>query len=257
MSIRPCLGVALAAALLAESAAPSYAEPSPLPAGSSAWCAPEVEALASDVCHIHGGQAGSRRTLVVFLHGYVPRGTSDQWIQERILLRQAKQNGFEAIFPKAPLGPKGYLWPATVAEQEAVEGGWIASWRAAQAGLERRAGHPFDEVFVVGFSSGAYFASSLALRGKLDFVHGYAVMAGGVAYPLHPTDVPRGVPMFVGICAEDDVSARNERMLKDALVTRGIPYRVDEEPIGHVMSDAHAANALSYLRSVASVAKRN
>ena len=33
---------------------------------------------------------------------------------------------------------------------------------------------PFDEVFVVGFSNGAYYAGSLALRGKLD-VAGYAV----------------------------------------------------------------------------------
>jgi predicted esterase len=231
--------------------APSFAQgpayPAPLP--SSPWCAPEVEALPGDICHIDGGQRGPKRTLVVFLHGAVPLGTSDQYIQERLLLRDAQQNGFEAIFPRAPAGPRAYLWPATIAASEPLEAGFLASWRAAQATLERRAGRPFDEVFVLGFSSGAYFASSLALRGRVDYADGYAFFAGGAPYPPRPDEPPKSVPMFVGICGEDDFATKNGRALGEALRVRGLPYRVDEEPVGHFLLAVHVQHALSYLRS--------
>src|ERR1700722_2993356 len=86
-----------------------------------AWCAAEVEPLGDGVCHVMGTAHGDRHTLVIFLHGAIAKGTTWQWTQERALLRQAKQSGFEAIFPRAPLGPKGYLWPGSVKAQEASE----------------------------------------------------------------------------------------------------------------------------------------
>jgi predicted esterase len=236
--------VSAGVANLARAEAPAHSVQAP------AWCAAEVEALPGDVCHIDGGQRGDRRTLVVFLHGAIAKETTWQWTQERALLRQAKQSGFEAIFPRGPLGKYGYVWPGSMKAQEAVEDELARGWRAAQTLLEERAGRPFDQVFVMGFSSGAYFASSLALRGRLA-VDGYAVFAGGAAYPPRNGEAPHAVPVFVGVCSNDGQTAPDSRSLGAALVARGWRHRVDEEGVGHMFSDIHVAHAISYLRAAA------
>jgi predicted esterase len=227
-------------------------------AGSPAWCAPEVKQVTDGVCHVDGGQRGDRRVLVVFLHGAIAKGTTWQWTQERALLRQSKEAHFEAIFPRAPLGPSGYVWPGSVKAQEEIEDELVGGWRAAQAELERQSGRPYDDVFVMGFSRGAYFASSLALRGKLG-ADGYAVFAGGAAYSPRPRPnagdlaaaAPHATPVFVGVCADDGQTADDSRSLASALAARGWPHRVDEEPVGHMFSDVHVVHAMSYLRGAA------
>jgi predicted esterase len=220
------------------------------------WCAPEVEELSSGVCHVDGGQRGDRRVLVVFLHGAIAQGTTWQWTQERALLRQAREGGFEAIFPRAPLGPSGYVWPGSTKAQEAQEEEIARGWRAARTLLEERAGRPFDEVFVMGFSSGAYFASSLALRGRLDDVDGYALFAGGAAYAPRAGSAPHALPVFVGVCADDPQTADDSRSVAAALNARGWPHRVDEQHVGHMFSDVHVVHAAGYLRAAAARATR-
>src|SRR5262249_51397946 len=116
-----------------------------------AWCAPEIETLPGNVCHYDANEEG-RRTLVVFLHGLVPRSAPWQWIQQRAVVRMANKLHFAAIFPQAPTvgpgGSMGYAWPgaATDKNEQIAEG-----WAAAKKVLETRNGHPYDEVFVVGF----------------------------------------------------------------------------------------------------------
>ncbi len=217
---------------------------------SPAWCAPEVEELTEGVCHIDGGQPEGRRTLVIFLHGAIAKDTTWQWTQERALLRQARQAHFEAIFPRAPLGTSGYVWPGSLRAQQGVEQELIDGWIAARKMLEAKSGKPYDDVFVMGFSSGAYFVSSLALRGRLD-VDGYAVFAGGVAYAPRPGETPHPTPVFVGVCANDPHTAPDSRALGGALSMRGWPHRVDEEHVGHMFSDVHVVHAVSYLRRAA------
>ncbi len=246
------LAPALVCALFAPRAVTAAPEEPPAPPPASpAWCAPEVETLSDGVCHIDGGQRGDRRVLVVFLHGVIAKGTTWQWTQERALLRQARQSGFEAIFPRAPLGSSGYAWPGSVTAQRESEDDLASGWLDAKRALEERAGRPFDDVFVMGFSSGAYFASSLALRGRLD-VDGYAVFAGGAAYPPEAGKPARPVPVFVGVCADDAQTAGDSRSVGAALARRGWPHRVDEEHVGHMFSDVHVAHAASYLRGAAS-----
>jgi predicted esterase len=223
-----------------------------------AWCAPEFDALPgnADVCHIQGTPSpDGRRTLVVFLHGVIAKNTTWQWLQERGIARSAKQLHFEVIVPQgAPVGVNGsggFAWPgggggpsSDNAEKQITDG-----WKAAQATLEARNGHAFDEVFVVGFSSGAYFASSLALRSKLD-VQGYVVLAGGAARHT-PSEGTRRVPVFVGVSATDRQTAPGARALGYLLTSQGWPSRVDEQPVGHMVSDVHMAHALGWLRGLA------
>ena len=215
------------------------------------WCAPETETLPSSVCHFDGNEAG-RRTLVIFLHGVVPKSSTWQWTQQRAILREARQFHFAAIMPRAlPVGPNGaagFAWPGSVGRDESVERELIDQWMNAQHILEARAGRPFDEVFVVGFSSGAYFATSLAVRDRVK-ADGYVVLAGGSASKV-AADVEHKAPIFIGVSSRDHATAPGARALGAALAARSWPHKVDEEPIGHMVYDVHVLHALNYLRAL-------
>jgi predicted esterase len=221
-----------------ESATASEAKP---------WCAPEIETLPRDVCYLPSGSKGPRRTLVIFLHGAVAKNTTWSWNHERGLLRLAKGTGVDVIFPRSPLTEPGYVWPGSLKAQESVEQELIDDWMAAKGVLEKRDGRPYDEVFVMGFSSGAYFVSSLAMRGRLD-VDGYAAFAGGQAMAAPATPVARRSPVYVGVCADDETTAPHSRAFAAALAAAGIPRAVGEQHVGHGLSHVHFNSALAYLR---------
>jgi predicted esterase len=210
-----------------------------------AWCTAETETLTDNVCDFDASD-DAHRTLVIFLHGLVPRYAPWQWTQQRAVVRLAKTHHFAVLFPQGlPVGPggaAGYAWPGVVNEkgQRLVEG-----WAAARKLLESRNGRPFDEVFVVGFSSGAYFAASVALRGRFA-ADGYAVLAGGGPTPTS-SEATR-VPIYVGVSGRDRHTAPAARELGHTLTVLGWPHKTDEERVGHMIADVHIAHAMAYLR---------
>ena len=217
------------------------------------WCAEEFDPLGDDVCHLAGTPApDGRRTLVVFLHGVIAKNTMWQWLQERGMARIAKELHFEAIVPQAPRvgvnGAGGFAWPGLGRDPSGDQQALVDGWLAAKQKLEEKNGRKFDEVYVVGFSSGAYFATALALRGKLD-VDGYVVLAGGSPGSPSP-DAAHHVPVFVGVCSHDRASAPSARELGHLLAARGWPARIDEQPVGHGVSDLHVAHALGWFRAL-------
>lgn len=219
------------------------------PSGPVAWCGEGTETLPNGLCHIDGGQPESgKRTLVVFLHGMIAKDVDWQWLQERALTRQAKASKFEAIFAQAPLTPGGYVWPGTKDAQDANEQHLIDAWADAKAYLEKKNGK-YDEVFLMGFSSGAYFTSSLVLRGRVHF-DGYAVFAGGAGFGgSGEVAKEERAPVYVGVCADDKQTADHSRAFGGVLAARGFPNRVDEQHVGHMFSDIHMLHALTYLRA--------
>jgi len=230
----------------------------PVPA---TWCAPELETLAGDVCHFEAPASGAgRRTLVIFLHGVIQPDTTWQWNQQRGIVVGAKRLGFSVLMPRGRrgIGPPGMndwiTWPTSVTAQKQVEPELLDEWAAARRQVEARSGKPFDEVFVVGFSNGAYYATSLALRGRLA-VDGFAVFAGGSAAP-HLVKAGAGtrerVPLFVAVSTKDKTTARDSRSLGDALRLLRWPSRVEATPAGHAIADAPLDHALSFLRASAS-----
>lgn len=241
----PRVATLLAALVFALAAlAPSVARAEPPP-----WCAPEIESLAGDVCYLDGYKPDApRRTLVIFLGGAAARGKTWQWNHMRGVKKLAEGIGFEAIYPKSPLTARGYFWPESSWAQSS-EDALVDEWMAAKRELEKRRGRAFDEVFVFGFSSGAYFASSLALRGKLD-VDGYAVFAGGLPAGTQKAPLVRWSPVFVGVCGQDDASAPHSRAFASVLASAGIPRVVDTQPVGHGLSHVHVHHALAYLRGM-------
>lgn len=230
--------------------APATADAAPSKKAPAAWCGDGFEALPGDVCHIDGrakNQAGGKRTLVIWLHGLI--GTKTDWSQkhQKMLQRVAKASNVEVLFPKAPEIPgNAYGWPGTAEAQKEKEGALIDQWMAAKTTLEKRDNKSYDEVFVFGFSSGAYFASSLAMRGRLD-VDGYAVFAGGQPMPAQPP-VTHYAPVFVGVCADDPQTANHSRSFGGSLAGAGIPRMVSEQHVGHGLSEVHWAQAIAYLR---------
>ncbi len=235
----------VALALMAPaSIAPAAAPP------AKPWCAPEVTELADHVCYFDGGvPEDGRHTLVIYMHGMLATTPGFQYLQQRALALHAKKHGFTVLLPTSPLTAGGYLWPTSVAAQKEQEPALLAGLAASRAKLEEKLGHRFDEVFVVGFSSGAYYASSLALRSALD-VDGYMVLAGAASWGPKQTPGKRA-PIFVGVSAADKATAPDSRGFAGTLAAMGWPYRAEERQAGHMVDWTFMAHGIAWLRGKA------
>ena len=225
------------------------------------WCAPELEALTDTVCAYEpateaaaASEAGPR-TLVIFLHGLVKRDSDWAWGQQRLMARMAKTHSVSALMPRGRPGfgpgrdPQVLAWPTAQELQEQHEDSVLAEWADARAALERRGG-PFERVLIFGFSNGAYYATSLALRGQLD-VDGYGVFAGGSGGKYARLLAGRGkrrVPLFVGYGTKDK-ARRDPRGLVTLLRSLGWPHRSKVDRIGHTVSDGQIRAALAFLKA--------
>ncbi len=212
------------------------------------WCAPEVTQLSDHVCYFDGGvPEGGRRTLVVYLHGALAMTPGFAWMQQRAMALHAKKHGFTVVIPTAPSDGVGYVWPTSQTAQKDQEAGILAAIQKARAEVEKRVEHPFDETFVVGFSSGAYYGSSLAVRGALD-VDGYIVLAGGSSWVRADHVAQKRAPVFVGVSAADPQTAAHSRAFGGALGAMGWPARVEERNAGHMVDWTFMAHGITWLR---------
>lgn len=222
----------------------------------SDWCAPELETLPHDVCYAKGpASPAGKRTLVVFLHGLTKLGSGWQYNPQKGMVRAGKRLGFSVLAPRGRtgLGDKAekdetISWPTS---NRTVEDEVISEWMDAKALIEKRDGAPFDEVFVIGFSNGAYFASSLALRGKLD-VDGYGIFAGGSAGKgtvASSKNVKNRRPVFLAIATKDETTSKKAKELGKALKELKWPHASMSKPVGHTIGDEQLDKSLSYLRA--------
>ena len=221
------------------------------------WCAPEVTELSDHVCYFEGGTpVDGRRTLVLYLHGALATRLGFAYMQQRAMAQQAQRHSFTVLMPTGPSDGVGYVWPSSLKDQKEKEPQILAGLQKARTDLEKRVGHAFDETFVVGFSSGAYYASSLALRSALD-VDGTIVLAGGTSWvhPVghhearQPSDVPgKRAPIFVGVSAADPLSAAHSRGLASSLHTMHWVYRAEERGVGHGIDGTFMARGIAWLR---------
>jgi len=238
---------------LATVAANASADESRSPQNGSAskpWCAPEVSELSDHVCYFDGGMpADGRKTLVVYLHGVLATTPGFQWLQQRAMAMHAKRLNFTVLLPTSPKVDGGYGWPTSVSAQKEHEAEIIASIGKGRADLEQRLGHRFDETFVVGFSSGAYYASSLAVRGALD-VDGYIVLAGGASWVRDEIKATKRAPVFVGISAADRHTAGHSRAFAGMLAGAGWPYRAEERNATHMVDWVFMTHGVQWLRGL-------
>jgi predicted esterase len=216
------------------------------------WCAPDVHELhelEDHVCFAEGGTPeDGRRTLVVYMHGAYATTPGFAWLQQRAMALHAKRLGFTVLLPTSPKASASYVWPTSEAAQKAQEAEVLAGIARAKRKLEARLGHTFDETFVVGFSSGAYYASTVAVRGALD-VDGYVVLAGGSSWARSHAEPAKRAPVFVGVSAADPQTANHSRAFAGTLATLGWPYRVMERSAGHEVDGILLTQGISWLRA--------
>src|SRR5690606_9271916 len=115
--------------------------------------------------------------------------------------------------------------------------------------LEQRRGRRFERLFVFGFSNGAYYATTLAVRDRYP-ADGYGIFAGGNGSKYHrllASKTQRRVPIFVGYGTRDPARADMSSLAKMLADLRWL-HRVNTAPIGHWVSDAQLRAAVSFLR---------
>jgi len=166
----------------------------------------------------------------------------------------ARSHGYAVLMPRGRLGISRHgpgdqwTWPTAHVAQQQVESEVIGEWLQARKELEAQIGTTFQRVWVFGFSNGAYYATSLALRGRFP-ADGFAVFAGGGA----PKPFPRGpemrAPIYVGYGLRD--RAHNDpRQLGAALRAAHWPSKAVAKPnLGHSIADSQLAEAIAFLDS--------
>jgi predicted esterase len=227
------------------------------------WCAPELETLDDEVCLYVPQRGMTQKTVVIFLHSLVGRGTDWQWEQQRTMMMAADRHGVAVLMPRGRLGlgpgraPDVWAWPTAQRTEAAVEQSLIAEWSAARAVAEKRHG-AFERELVFGFSSGAYYAASLALRNPIG-AEGYGVFAGGsgskwkAAGAKSVTDRPR---VFIGYGTKDP-SRRDPQAYARLLKELDWPHRLDAAPVGHTVTNEQLKRAFEYLAAAPKATKKN
>jgi predicted esterase len=249
-SLLPAVALVLSATTLAgEAAADGSATPTRAKAAAAKpYCAPEVSELSHHVCYFDGGApADGQKTLVVYLHGSLALNNGFFYMQQRAMALHAKKHGFTVLMPTSPSDGAGYVWPTSQTAQKEQEAGILAGIKKARVDLEAKVGHAFDETFVVGFSSGAYYGSSLAVRGALD-VDGYIVLAGGSSWVKTPQAPGKRAPIFVGVSAADKQTAGHSRAFAGSLAAMHWPFKVEERNAGHMVDWTFMAHGIAWLR---------
>jgi predicted esterase len=225
------------------------------------WCAPELETLSDGVCFFapdHANATGAAHepdTLVLFLHSLVGVNTDWQWEQQRVIVNAGRKFRFSALMPRGRRGigpgraPDVWAWPTAPRMQEQIEDELIREWGEARARAEARRGRRFERLLVFGFSNGAYYASSLALRGRLDDADGYGVFAGGSGGKYGAfvgSKTTRRAPIFVGYGTKD-AARKDMQGLTATLKQLGWPHRVKVQHVGHIVTNAQLAGAFRFL----------
>ena len=193
-------------------------------------------------------------TLVLFLHSLVAVKSDWQWEQQRVLVSAAQRHGFSVLMPRGRvgLGPGRagdvWAWPTSPAKQAEVEDELIAEWLAARQQIETRNGRPFERLLIFGFSNGAYYTSTLALRNRLP-ADGYGVFAGGSGgkfASVQGSRTTQRAPIFIGYGTKDP-AWRDMASLADTLKRLGWRHQVKAEPVGHLVTEAQLAAAMRFL----------
>jgi predicted esterase len=257
--MRPVLATLALLALATAATAPAAADEAKAktshaaktPPEGKTYCAPEVRELSEHVCYFDGGTAtdgSGKNTLVIYLHGALAQYNGFFYMQQRAMALHAKKHGFTVLMPTSPSDGVGYVWPTSQAAQKEQEAGILAGIARARSALEKKVGHTFDETFVVGFSSGAYYGSSLAVRNMLD-VDGYIVLAGGSSWvKSEGVGKARRAPVFVGVSAADPQTAGHSRSFAGSLAAMGWPSKVEERNAGHMVDWTFMAHGIAWLR---------
>jgi len=210
------------------------------------WCAPELEPLAGGGCFA-GSPSTQPQPLVVYLHGRYPSdAAAEELDRQSRVARRAKSQGFAVLALRSPpaicTAPElanWFCWPSS--ERNADAGAEIVqAWDKPLAAARERARS--RERFLLGFSSGGYFAGLIASRALLD-IDGVVVAHGGPVEPVHALG-PK--PPLLLLSADDDVAQDDMIRLDTELTREGWPHDSYARAGGHALTNEDIDAALSF-----------
>ncbi len=222
------------------------------------WCAPELQMLSNEVCaFVPDVPSTGPRTLIIHLHGVIQPDSTAQWNQQRAAAKVGASYGFTVMMPRGRrgIGPTSlehwWAWPTNIDTRAKFEKALVSEWMTAKGELEKKSGLPFERTYIFGFSNGAYYATSLAMR---DVVHvdGYALFAGGSGAPYHEYEgrkTKNRVPIAVAWGAADPSHDKQEDLVKLLGRLRWPSISLGHPHTGHTMTEMQVAEALGYLGS--------
>ena len=224
-----------------------------LPEVVTPWCPSPWRGLDENTCWLLPEAAPS--SLVIYLSGIVPPGPPGalQANMQQVVARAALRAGAAVLMPRgrAGLGPAAtrswWSWPTSKADVDRFAPAMVAGWFAARTRLEAALGAPFPHTYLAGSSSGAYFLTSLAVRGAIE-VDGLAATAGGGAGTGALSAAPRMPPFYVGF-GSGDPAASQLRGFGKALRGAGWPSLVREHPGGHGAREVYLDEAFAFWSS--------
>jgi len=243
--------------LVAGSGSVAQAEPA-APKPVPAWCADGTTVLDDGMCYFEPGvteAAGEApSTLIIFLHSLVRANSDWQYEQQRLMMRTALAMNVAVLMPRGRVGigpgqdPRTVAWPGSPRTQEQYEAAVLAEWDRARVAVESKRGQRFSRLLIFGFSNGAYYGTTLAVRQRYP-ADGYGLFAGGTGSKYNRLLASRSgarVPVFVGYGTKDP-AAGDMRSLARMLGDLGWPHQVKTANIGHWVSDAQLQSAIRFL----------
>jgi dienelactone hydrolase len=228
---------------------PTTRASSPVTPGPLAgWCAAGYEPLAGDGCLASPPTQQAPSPLVVYLHGrYARDAAGEEMDRQRRLAARATSRGFAVLALRGRLGgcrapelATWFCWPSNEQTAEAAPA-LVREWEEPLAEARARVGS--GRRFVLGFSSGGYFAGLLAVR-DLFGADAFAIAHGG---PVEPVHAVRGRPPLLLLSADDDV-AQDDMLRFDALLGRDEWTARDSyaRAGGHGLTDQDIDSALAF-----------
>lgn len=215
------------------------------------WCIDRVRTLEQGACYVLPAKRSS--DLLVYLHGIVPPTPSS--VQktnfQTVVANASERAGVVALIPRGNVGlaPKGHEkwwgWPTTGPSYRRLGPELVERIRTQRKHLEDVVGVTFSRVMVAGSSSGAYFATAIALHGAMDEAHGFGAMSGGAGYRTEELATLRPRPFYVGFGSHDSV-AGSARALGKLLTDAGWPVRVAAHPLPHGAREVYLDEAFSH-----------
>jgi predicted esterase len=220
-------------------------EPSPVePVEAVAdWCAPGFAAVPGGCLASPDGVAA--RAVVVYLHGrYARDAVADEVDRQRRLAERATRKGYAVLATRSRLGvcsaselTDWYCWPTSEA---AADGEAVRRWTKVVDDTQRRLGA--TRRYLLGFSSGGYFAGLVASHGWATF-DAVAVAHGG---PVEPVQSAGAAPPMLLLSADDDV-AQLDMLRFDADLRRvGWPHDAYARDGAHGLADVDIDAALAF-----------
>jgi predicted esterase len=194
---------------------------------------------------------GKPRRVLIYLHGIVPPQPKNSPQKENVMaavFHAATRAGAAAIVPRGVrgIGPAGskdwWAWPTSPDKHAELAPSLVARIDRVKKKLEAIAGAPFERTFLAGSSNGAYFATTLALRGEIG-IDGLGAMSGGA-----PVAITRTTPLavYVGFGSSDEASRSGGAGLAQKAASVGWKTKIAEHPGGHGAREVYLDEAFAF-----------